>query len=71
MNVGWLGDTTPKGCKRCKEQRSLEVAMDATQTYDPSQCVYVDVWECPECERIVYRDEGDGVGMMTPGGERF
>lgn len=71
MKFGWLRDPTPKGCRACHEERGVKVEMEATQAWVPSQAAYVDCWACSECGRQVARDEGDGVGMTAPDGERF
>lgn len=60
-----------KGCKRCYDATDRQVRMRPTETYDPSQGCYVAVWQCPECDRLVRRADGDGVGLRTPQGERF
>lgn len=73
-SVGILGDlfsTPAKGCKHCHEERGLDVEMEPTAVWHRTLAAYVDAWECPECGRQVMRDEGDGVGITTPGGERF
>jgi ribosomal protein L37AE/L43A len=71
MDIGILSSPSKKGCKQCHDETGETVLMEATQVWDPSQCTYVDAWECPECGRQLYRDEGAGVGKTTPDGERF
>lgn len=61
-DMGWLPDlwSRPKRCKDCKEQRDMEVDMEATEAWHPRLCGYVDVWRCPECGRELMRGDIDG-----------
>lgn len=71
MNLGFLTGNTAKGCSECKQERDLVVQMEPTQVYDPSQCCHVDAWQCPKCDRTLYREEGGEVRMTAPDGERL
>ena len=60
---------SPKRCGPCQRERDREVDLEATTEYVPSQAVYCEVWQCPECGFMTYR--GDDPAMIAPDGERL
>lgn len=71
MDTALFNIENPKGCKVCKEEKELEVKMEATELWSPVLAAYVDAWECPECNRQIMRASDGEVMLMNPDGERF
>lgn len=61
--LAWLPD--PHKCKDC------DVFCEATVCYHSTLRLYVDAWECPECENKYIRDEEwSSDNMVSPNYER-